>query len=451
MKKMSTLLIAALFCFLIPVNALSEFPVTTKQLGEHGKKGRGGLGGAGGAGGDGGIAGAAAAEERNGKNGQWGAVPPTVANFGGHGGSGTLTIRSMAPGDAFINQGTLVIGGAYGLPGKKGKPPAKGGDGGAGGGVLCIPAAEAGKEPIPDPDTSTLQGGVAGTVISEGGNGTDGGGGGGGRCSAPFVGGGNGGKGGKGTKGEDGASQAPDAGTNGAGQSVDLTTSFTNPPGETLQIGGNGGDGGDQGQPGGGGGGGGGAGESWGKARGAGGKGATDSYEYGINVAGGMYGGGYVYLEDGGRLINQGLIRVGTQCGFEWGYCINSWIASRSGGFLINDENGKIEMKNNTGNLSAYYTDSTTVNNGLIENKYGLSLNGNYSGSGTIDGSVAFYGNFMPGDPIGCHTVNGSYSQKEGRLQIEIGGKDHIVPDYDYVAVSGGNVSFGEDTGGNPS
>jgi hypothetical protein len=163
MKKISSLLIVSLFLFLMPVSALSEFPFTTKQFGEHGKKGRGGIGGEGGAGGDGGIA-AATGTERNGENGQWGSVPSTDANFGGEGGSGRWTLRNMVPGDAFINQGTLNIGGSYGLSGKKGKPPAKGGDGGAGGGVLCIPAAGAGSEPIPDPDTNTSQGGVAGTI-----------------------------------------------------------------------------------------------------------------------------------------------------------------------------------------------------------------------------------------------------------------------------------------------
>lgn len=106
-----------------------------------------------------------------------------------------------------------------------------------------------------------------------------------------------------------------------------------------------------------------------------------------------------------------------------------------AGGYLKNDLSGTITI-GSWGSIESYFLDSTILNNGLIDNYETLHLRGSYGGSGKLDGSVALSGNFMPGDPIGWHTITGDYTQK-GTLEIQIGGTDDRIPEYDFVDCAG--------------
>ena len=81
-------------------------------------------------------------------------------------------------------------------------------------------------------------------------------------------------------------------------------------------------------------------------------------------------------------------------------------------------------------------------NNGTIDlnNSQPLINNGDFSGTGTVTGSVINNGTFRPGNSPGTMTILGDYTENSS-LQIELGGLNAFVPEYDYLDVIG-NVNL---------
>ncbi|MBW1799120.1 MAG: hypothetical protein JRJ85_00180 [Deltaproteobacteria bacterium] len=368
-------------------------PCDTIQLGEHGHKGVGGAGGTGGAGGLGGWPGNPG-------------DPGSAGSQGGDGGDGTLILEGMTTGEAFINNGAMFLGGLPGGQGATGASGAKGGDGGRGG--YAWESGLPGKEPDPDPDSSTQQGGIGGYSAGVGGNGVRGGGGGGGSGTGLLLWTANGGNGGK---GDDGAQGDGEDGGSGSDEPQTITTNTTNS--EPYQLGGNGGRGGDGGQGGAGGGGGGGAGANvyvgpWDGGAG-GGAGAG-----GAGGLGGASGDGFIEVRANGTFINQGTVDVGRG-----GSNGAGTVTVMTGGWLVNDgtmdiaDNGNLRLQGgtldnndtiNNGNTIDISASSTLNNSGTFTNGHTLTNDGYLENSGILHNN---------------HTLNNSGTlENSGRLNI---------------------------------
>jgi len=399
---------------------------------------------------------------------------------GGQGGAGTWIFEDLA-GQAYVNLGSIYLGGHWGTAGARGDSGSTGGNGGRGG-YTNVHWPTRGEEPHPDvnPDTT---GGDFGAPLQDGEDGTEAGGGGGGGGASLFQPGGSGGRGGDGWRGDDavGGSAAP-------GSPDTLVTDTPDTNTVVVHVGGIGGEGGDGGDGGTGGGGGGGAGDwlfQWGLPGpgGAAGQG-------GLGGAGGAPGIGSIVIRSGSHLVNEHelvidptssasgsmLVEAGGIFTNRSSTLLHHYLTVAPGGLVVNDGAGVLEiwlgvlnllgegsaLENhgdmswigtalligpgahllNTGWMDGYPltlpTGATFENNGeahLSVNNYGL-----LSGCGSLAWAVENHGSLHPDGltgPIGSFALLEDAVLRPGRLQIEIGHSAVGPPANDSLLVHG--------------
>ena len=458
----------------------------TEKLGEDGNTGGGAFGGDGGQGGKGGYLAFHDPSSWQYVQPQWGLTGDQgqQGGQGGRGGDAVWTLTNMSPGQAFVNQGDVYLGGQSGPVGLTGAAGASAGGKGGDGGVTFF-GGQIGGEPNPDIDITGTQGGAGGAVGVPGTQGTNGGGGGGGGAFSVFE--ATCGRGGYGAQGVTGGRGSGDNGQAGFQRTQMTSWSFLNAG--TIGVGGRGGQGGQGGQGGSGGGGGGGYGQpklfvgpaagaiggnpGAGGAGGAGGLGGDGTLivasggrchnEATGTIWVGQSGYGSLAVQAGGELINSGAITVGNgTLSFAAGAnVVNHGVIGSNADMGIDGltNTGTIEVTNaelsihtgasveNTGNLVAHNGTvlvepaAAVVNQGQITGAV-ITNQGSLRGSGDIVGNFVNHNRLMPGESTGSVAIYGNYTEYWA-LVIEIAGKDGSLGEYDCVNVDGDVVIAG--------